>query len=121
MGKTFEKSISCHQMPCIQGEVTRREHLILRSIMMERYIDKLDYIMTRKAGAFFQSGSEWGRYGGMVSDGKQWILIEFWCRDDQAIDEFITHVNSRLDDSTRSEKENQILDELLQYYEENGE
>lgn len=108
--KVFERSLSCHQMPCIQGEVTHWEHLVLRHILHQSYIDHPDYLARQKVSPFFQGGSVWSPV-----DGTQWVLIEFWCGDTQAIDEFIAYVNKRLDDSTRSEQESKLLAELLQF------
>lgn len=69
---------------CIQLQFASKElHGLIRSIVMNNTTSSHYYNVSKKAGAFFQGGSD-------LDEG--WILIEFWIP--KGAQEFVDLVNS---------------------------
>ena len=68
------------------------ECVVVRGVVTDNYMQSESYKLGRAAGVFlqgFQLPSDDGK-----NDG--YVMVEFWCRDQKAIGEFVSHLETRL-------------------------
>lgn len=83
MNERYVLTTCCHGTPALEIENASKElHGFIRRILSCNYMGDYHYELTRRAGAFFQGGSN-------LEEG--WLLIEFW--KPSGAQEFIDYIN----------------------------
>ncbi len=85
--KPFAVTESCHGMKCIQGDKVPIEAMeVVRGMVLNNWMDSIDYKPHQAAGAFLQTYCE-------DRNGTGFIMVEFWHADYMP---FVEHVNNEL-------------------------
>ena len=84
-----------HTQPRVQLHgLTKEQCRTVRGVVCNGYMKSEDYVLKYPAGPFLQGYQE--PCGDDEKDG--WVLVEFWSRDMQAIQQFVDHLNQRVFD-----------------------
>jgi len=95
----FKVTTSFHGMLCIEVQrVTVEQCQFLRSAVLDNRTDSMFYLKRQTARPFLQG------------DDDGWILIEFWSRDEQAVNEYVAWLNSVYDETIQHWKTLGIFD-----------